>query len=74
MRGGELKPKTFIDFSTLVNAVIVFVITAAAVYFVLVLPLQKINERRGLRPSEATKTEDQRLLEEIRDLLQAQRP
>ena len=73
LRGGLLEQKTFIDISTLINAVIVFVITAAAVYFVLVLPLQKINELRGSRPEEAVKTDDQRLLEEIRDLLREQR-
>jgi len=73
LRGGPLEQKTFIDFSTLINAVIVFVITAAAVYFVLVLPLQKLNERRGVAPKEAAKTDDQRLLEEIRDILREQR-
>jgi len=73
LRGGPLEQKTFIDISTLINAVIVFVITAAAVYFVLVLPLQKLNERRGVTPKEAAKTDDQRLLEEIRDILREQR-
>ena len=73
LRGGPLEQKTFIDISTLINAVVVFVITAAAVYFVLVLPLQKFNERRGSTPEEATKTDDQRLLEEIRDILREQR-
>ncbi|SRR6266545_2472972 len=74
LRGGDLKPRTFIDFSTLINAVIVFLITAAAVYFVLVLPLQKFNElRQGDTPDEAIKPEDQRLLEEIRDILREQR-
>ncbi len=70
---GPLEQKTFIDISTLINAVIVFVITAAAVYFVLVLPLQKLNELRGVTPKEAAKTDDQRLLEEIRDILREQR-
>ncbi len=69
LRGGDLQGKTFIDISTLINAVIVFVITAAAVYLVLVLPLQKINERRGVTPEEAVKTDEARLLEEIRDQL-----
>ena len=73
LRGGPLEQKTFIDISTLINAVIVFVITAAAVYVVLVLPLQKINERRGVTPNEAVKTDDQRLLEEIRDILRERR-
>jgi large conductance mechanosensitive channel len=73
LRGGPLEQKTFIDISTLINAVVVFVITAMAVYFVLVLPLQKFNERRGSTPEEATKTDDQRLLEDIRDILREQR-
>jgi large conductance mechanosensitive channel len=73
LRGGPLEQKTFIDISTLLNAVIVFAITAAAVYFVLVLPLQKFNELRGVTPKEAAKTDDQRLLEEIRDILREQR-
>jgi large conductance mechanosensitive channel len=73
LRGGPLEQKTFIDISTLINAVIVFVITAAAVYFVLVLPLQKLNKLRGDTPKEAAKTDDQRLLEEIRDILREQR-
>jgi large conductance mechanosensitive channel len=73
LRGGDLEGKTFVDISTLINAVVVFLITAAAVYFVLVLPLQKMNEMRGVTPEEATKTEDQRLLEEIRDILREQR-
>jgi large conductance mechanosensitive channel len=73
LRGGPLEQKTFIDISTLINAVVVFVITAAAVYFVLVLPLQKFNELRRVAPEEATKTDDQRLLEEIRDILREQR-
>ncbi len=73
LRGGQLGAKTFIDISTLINAVIVFLITALAVYLVLVLPLQKFNEMRGVSPEEAVKTDDQRLLEEIRDLLREQR-
>jgi large conductance mechanosensitive channel len=73
LRGGPLEQKTFIDISTLVNAVVVFVVTAAAVYFVLVLPLQKFNEMRGVTREEAAKTDDQRLLEEIRDILREQR-
>jgi large conductance mechanosensitive channel len=74
LRGGPLEQKTFIDISTLINAVIVFVVTAAAVYFVLVLPLQRFTQLRGVSPEEEKKkTDDQRLLEEIRDILRAQR-
>ncbi|MEU3649328.1 large-conductance mechanosensitive channel protein MscL [Lentzea sp. NPDC034063] len=67
------KPDTYVDFSTVINAAINFVIVAAVVYFVLVLPIQKIQERRKrgeeAGPSEPTNVE---LLIEIRDLLAAQ--
>jgi large conductance mechanosensitive channel len=69
----ELEKSTFIDLSTLINAVINFLIVAAVVYFVLVLPIQKIQERRKrgeeAGPSEPTDVE---LLIEIRDLLASQ--
>ncbi|SFR30124.1 large conductance mechanosensitive channel [Lentzea waywayandensis] len=69
----EGKPDTYVDFSTVINAAINFVIVAAVVYFVLVLPIQKIQERRKrgeeAGPSEPTNVE---LLIEIRDLLAAQ--
>jgi large conductance mechanosensitive channel len=70
-----LGKSTFIDFSAIINAVIVFVITAAVVYFVFVLPLNKLAERRkkGLEPEPEVKPDDIVLLEEIRDLLAQQR-
>ncbi|MCR3747765.1 large-conductance mechanosensitive channel protein MscL [Lentzea californiensis] len=67
------KEDTYLDFSNVINAAINFVIVAAVVYFVLVLPIQKIQERRKrgeeAGPSEPTDVE---LLIEIRDLLAAQ--
>ena len=58
---------------TLINAIINFLIVAAVVYFVLVLPIKKIQERRKrgeeAGPAEPTEVE---LLKEIRDLLTAQ--
>ena len=69
LRGGDLKPKTFIDISTLVNAVIVFGLTAAVIYFILVLPNEKLRARRGQPELPPT---DIDLLTEIRDLLRAQ--
>jgi large conductance mechanosensitive channel len=59
------------------NALIAFVIIAAAIYFLVVMPLNKLAERRarslatGAEEPEA-KAEDVLLLEEIRDLLAAQ--
>lgn len=69
----ELTEKTFVDFSTLINAIINFAIVAAVVYFVLVLPVKKIQERRqkGEEPGPSEPT-DVELLIEIRDLLAAQ--
>lgn len=66
---------TFINVGTLINALIVFVLTAALVYFLLVVPMNKLKELRAARagtpeeePVEPTEAE---LLAEIRDLLKA---
>ena len=75
-----LGKSTFIDFSTIINALILFVITAAVVYFIFVAPMNKLKEIRAARlaagqsasEEPAEKTEDIVLLEQIRDLLQAQ--
>lgn len=74
--GFEIRPgktDTYLDFSNVINAAINFAIIAAVVYFVLVLPIQKIQERRK-RGEEAGPAEpsDVELLIEIRDLLKAQ--
>ena len=63
-----------------INAVISFLIIAAAIYFFVVLPLNKLAERRAARlaagqPADRgpeAKSEDVVMLEQIRDLLQAQ--
>jgi large conductance mechanosensitive channel len=56
-----------------ISAVITFVLTAAAVYFVVVLPVKAIMERRrrGEEPGPVEQTQVE-LLVEIRDLLRAQ--
>ncbi len=56
-----------------VNAVITFVLTAAVLYFVVVLPMKKLAERRrrGEEPGPAAPTQIE-LLVEIRDLLRSQ--
>jgi large conductance mechanosensitive channel len=69
LRGGNLEAKTFVDVSTLVNALIVFGLTAAVIYFILVVPNQKLRERRGEPP---TAPSDIDILIEIRDLLRSQ--
>lgn len=71
---GSKNPKTVIDFSAVITAVINFVVIAAVVYFAFVMPIAKIMERRarGKEPEAAVITEVD-VLTEIRDLLREQR-
>ena len=57
------------------SAVITFVMTAAVVYFLVVVPVQRLLERRKSKeePEVEATTEDIALLQEIRDLLRDQR-
>jgi large conductance mechanosensitive channel len=66
--------KTTVDIGAIITAGINFVIVAAVVYFIFVLPMNKIKERRqrGLVPTPAELTELE-LLKEIRDLLASER-
>ena len=67
---------TAMDFAAIINALIVFLLTAAVVYFVLVLPMNTLNERRKARlgiVDEEEVSDEVATLREIRDLL-AQRP
>jgi large conductance mechanosensitive channel len=61
------------DYASFVNAVITFLITAAVIYFLVVLPLKIVEERRrrGEEEGPADPT-DVELLAEIRDLLRQQ--
>ncbi|UYG16641.1 large conductance mechanosensitive channel protein MscL [Brachybacterium huguangmaarense] len=70
-------PKTVVDFGAILSAVISFLITAAVVYFVFVMPMAKARQldrkRRGIpEEEESAAPEDVMLLTEIRDLLRAQ--
>lgn len=60
------------SWGTFLNAIITFALTAAVVYFVVVVPMKKIQDRRK-RGEEAGPAEptDVELLIEIRDLLRA---
>src|SRR5262249_36816497 len=62
-----------VDFpwSTFVNGMITFVITAAVLYFLVVTPMNKLAERRkkGVEPEPAAPSEEIILLREIRDAL-----
>lgn len=57
------------------GAVLNFLFIAAAVYFVIVMPMNRLAERRkkGVEPEPAAPSEDILLLQEIRDLLAARR-
>lgn len=59
------------DWAAFVNALISFVLTAAALYFLIVMPMNKLAERRkrGEEPPPEAPSEEVRLLTEIRDAL-----
>lgn len=70
-------PETTLLFGELVGALITFAITAAVIYFVLVVPMKKLSELRARNqepeaPANVT-PEDVELLREIRDLLRSSR-
>jgi large conductance mechanosensitive channel len=71
LRGGDLRDPTFIDISAIINAILVFLITAAIVYFIIVVPLTKVQERRarGITPEPDAVPEETLLLRQIRDAL-----
>lgn len=60
-----------IDFTLMINAVITFVITLSVIYFIFVLPMNKVRERMGSGQVDTTPA-DIKLLTEIRDLLKEQ--
>lgn len=62
-----------IDFTALINAVITFLITMAVLYFVFVAPMNAYRKRTGNGEEVDVTPPDIQLLEEIRDLLKAQR-
>lgn len=59
----------------IIGAIINFLLVAAAIYFLIILPMNKLAERRkrGVEPEPAAPAEDVLLLQEIRDLLAARR-
>jgi large conductance mechanosensitive channel len=58
-----------LSYGNFVTALVTFLITAAVVYYAVVLPLGRLNERLGLAPKAAGPTPQEQLLTEIRDLL-----
>jgi len=69
IRSGDAK--TFVDIGAVITALINFAIVAAAVYFVVVVPVTRLMQRRerGEEPPVEAPTEDIVLLREIRDAL-----
>ncbi|WP_280257766.1 large conductance mechanosensitive channel protein MscL [Nocardia wallacei] len=64
------KPATFIAVGPIISASLDFVMVAAVLYFVLIMPMNHLKKRfSGKKKADPTQTE---LLVEIRDLLQAQ--
>ena len=59
------------DWPAFVNALITFLLTAAALYFLVVYPMNKLAERRrrGEEPPPSAPSEEVKLLTEIRDAL-----
>ena len=62
------KPGTFLDFGAVITAMINFVIVAAVVYFLIIVPYNKLTQLRTLE-EEAEDDSEVSLLVEIRDLL-----
>ena len=62
-RGGEILP------GAILTALINFLLIAAAVYFLVVVPVNKLAERSASAEEEDDTPEDVALLSEIRDLL-----
>ena len=61
-----------LGYGNFLTALFTFVITAAVIYYAVVLPLGRLNERLGLAPKPAGLTAQEQLLAEIRDLLKRQ--
>lgn len=71
-----IEKATFMDFGGVINAAITFLITAAVVYFIFVVPMNSVMERikRGQEPAPEAASPEVELLKEIRDLLKARNP
>jgi large conductance mechanosensitive channel len=63
------------NWGAFVNAVIAFLLAAATVYFLVIVPMNKIAElrKRGVEPEPEAPSDEVRLLTEIRDALVQQR-
>lgn len=68
----KIKPGD-VPLGAFLTALVAFLIVAAAIYFVVVMPLNKLAERRarGIEPETKAPSEEVALLTEIRDSLRA---
>ncbi len=59
----------YFTFGAFITAIIMFVVTAAVIYFVIIVPVKELQERRarGKEPEPEAVPEDIALLREIRD-------
>ena len=62
-------PATFVDVGGFLTAIISFLITAAVVYFAIVIPMKKVTDRFAADAQPPAVPADIQLLTEIRDLL-----
>lgn len=69
-------PKTFVDLGGIISAFVNFLLVAAVVYFVIVLPVNRLLalRKQGQVAEPKAPSEDVLLLQEIRDLLRARQP
>jgi large conductance mechanosensitive channel len=72
-RAGVTVNDSRIVWGSTITALIQFVIVAAAVYFVVVVPMQAMAARRGAEAGTPAPSDEAVLLAEIRDLLREQR-
>ena len=69
--GGAKVHGVVFTYGDFINALLTFLLTAAALYFLVVFPMNKLAERRkrGEEPPPAAPSEEVKLLTEIRDAL-----
>ncbi|HET8682103.1 MAG TPA: large conductance mechanosensitive channel protein MscL [Micromonosporaceae bacterium] len=72
----RLTDEVSVDWGAFVSSLITFLLTAFAIYFFVVVPVNRLNDlrRRGKEPPPAEVSDEVRLLTEIRDSLAARPP
>nr|WP_308312493.1 large conductance mechanosensitive channel protein MscL [Streptomyces sp. ISL-11] len=73
-KAGEVTDGVFIQWGSVLSATLTFVITAAVVYFLMLLPMKRWQDRQAARvPASPAKETELELLAQIRDALVEQR-